>query len=116
MKCFQIFLGAIGTNRIAISGVQLKTRISYQHLKKYLTYLVQIKLIIYEREEKKFRITQQGLHALDIYAKLDELLVQNISYKVITITSFPVTTTTFATLLYVISYLLNMHQERIALL
>ena len=79
--------------------------------------MVQIRLIIYEREEKKFRITQR-LHALDIYAKLDELLVRNISHKVINneyFTSFPVTTATFATLLYVTSYLLNMYQEGIAL-
>ena len=82
--------------------------------------MVQIRLIIYEREERKFRITKQRLHALDIYAKLDELLVRNISHKVIKtleyFTSFPVTTATFATLLYVISYLLNMYQEGIALL
>ena len=68
---------AIGTNGLTISGIQLKTCISYRHLKKYLTYLVQIELIIYEKEEKKFRITQQGLHALDTYARLDELLVRN---------------------------------------
>ena len=68
-------LMAIGTNGISISGIQLKTCISYQHLKKYLTHLVQIELVIYEKEVKKFRITQQGVQALDMYAKLDELLV-----------------------------------------
>ncbi|MGH9975458.1 MAG: winged helix-turn-helix domain-containing protein [Nitrososphaeraceae archaeon] len=75
-------LRAIGTNKTTICGLQLKTCISYQHLKKYLTYLVQIELIIFEKEGKKFRITQQGLYVLDIYTKLDELLVRNISHSV----------------------------------
>jgi predicted transcriptional regulator len=70
---------AIGTNGITISGIQLKTSISYQHL----TYLVQIDLVIYEKEEKKFRITQQGLRALDTYAGVGELLVRNTLHNII---------------------------------
>jgi predicted transcriptional regulator len=72
-------LSAIDIDGISINRIQLKTSISYQHLKKYLIYLVQTELIIYEKEEKKFRITEQGVHALDMYTKLDELLIPDTS-------------------------------------
>lgn len=83
-------LGAIGTGGLTISGIQSKTDISYQHLKKYLTYLVQDELIFYRKEENRFRITLKGLHALEIYIKLDELLVRKTPNKVLEfISEFP---------------------------
>jgi predicted transcriptional regulator len=45
-------------------------------LKKYLTFLIQQGLIAYRKEEKRFRVTQLGFHALDMYTKMDELLVR----------------------------------------
>lgn len=62
-------LRTIEINGATISEIQFKTYISYQHLKKYLTYLVQNELIIYTKAEKRFRITQRGFHALDTYIK-----------------------------------------------
>ena len=67
-------LRAIDADGATIYEIQFKTYISYQHLKKYLTYLVQNELIVYRKEEKKFRITPRGLYAVDVYTKMDELL------------------------------------------
>jgi predicted transcriptional regulator len=38
--------------------------------------LIQQGLIAYRKEEKRFRVTQLGFHALDVYTKMDELLVR----------------------------------------
>jgi predicted transcriptional regulator len=50
-------------------------------------------LIIYAKTEKRFRITQRGLHALDTYAKIDDLLVRKALHKMMNrseyFTSFP---------------------------
>lgn len=74
-------LRAIETDGATISEIQYKTYVSYQHLKKYLAYLVQNELIIYTKAEKRFRITQRGFHALDMYTKMDELLVRRTLHK-----------------------------------
>ena len=74
-------LSAIATEELTISKIQYKTYITYQHLKKYLTYLVQEELIIYKSQEKRFKITQRGLYALALYTKMDRLLVRNMSHK-----------------------------------
>lgn len=75
-------LRSIDADGVTIYEIQFKTCISYQHLKKYLIYLVQNGLIIYNKEEKKFRMTQWGIHALDTYTKMDELLVRNTLHKI----------------------------------
>jgi len=74
-------LRAVEQDGSTISEIQFKTYISNRHLKKYLTYLVQNELIIYAKMEKRFRITQRGLHALDTYAKIDDLLVRKALHK-----------------------------------
>jgi predicted transcriptional regulator len=74
-------LRAIETDGATISEIQYKT-ISYQHLKRYLIYLVQNELIIYTKTEKRFRVTQRGLCAIDTYTKLDELLVRKTQHKI----------------------------------
>jgi len=62
-------------------------------LKKYLTYLVQNELIVYRKEEKRFRMTQRGICAADMYAKMDELLGRktqhNVTKTIKYVTSFP---------------------------
>jgi predicted transcriptional regulator len=75
-------LRAIEAEELTITEIQYKTY-TYQHLKKYLTYLVGHELIIYRVEENRFRITPRGLSALDMFAKLDELLIRGTLYKVI---------------------------------
>jgi predicted transcriptional regulator len=59
-----------------MNEIMFKTYISYFLLKKYLTFLIQQGLIGYRKEEKRFRITQQGFHVIDVYTKMDELLVR----------------------------------------
>jgi predicted transcriptional regulator len=49
--------------------------LSYEHLKKYLTLLQENELINYhEQEGKVYRTTQKGLHFLDLYARLNEVV------------------------------------------
>jgi predicted transcriptional regulator len=68
-------LRPISAGGVPFGDIQIKTHISYRHLKKYLTYLVENEVIVYKKDEKRFRITQRGLHILDMYAKMDELLI-----------------------------------------
>ena len=37
--------------------------------------MIQTKLIIYIKEEKTFKITEYGIHALKLYGEMDKLLV-----------------------------------------
>lgn len=62
-------------NVTTITEIQYKTYLSYKLLKEYLAMLVQSDLIEYVKEEKTFRITEKGTHALEVYNKMDELLV-----------------------------------------
>jgi len=49
--------------------------LSYEHLKKYLTLLQENELInYYEQEGKVYRTTDKGLHFLDLYARLNEVV------------------------------------------
>jgi len=49
--------------------------LSYEHLKKYLTLLQENELINYhEHEGKVYRTTEKGLHFLNLYAKLNEVV------------------------------------------
>lgn len=81
-------LRAIDADRVTIYEIQFKTSISYQHLRKYLAYLVQNELIVYIKDEKRFRITQRGLHALDTYTKMDELLGRKTLHNVMKTTEY----------------------------
>lgn len=49
--------------------------LSYEHLKKYLTLLQENELINYhEQKGKVYRTTEKGLHFLNLYAKLNEVV------------------------------------------
>jgi predicted transcriptional regulator len=49
--------------------------LSYEYLKKYLTLLQENELInYYEQEGKVYRTTEKGLHFLDLYARLNEVV------------------------------------------
>jgi predicted transcriptional regulator len=78
---FSDILRAVETDGVTINEILFKTYISYDPLKKYLTFLIQQGLIAYRKEEKRFRITQQGFHVLDMYTKMDELLVRKTRHK-----------------------------------
>ena len=66
-EIFSDILNAIDTDGSTISEILFKTYFSYQPLKKYLVFLVQLQLVVYSKEEKRFRITRQLIYSLDIY-------------------------------------------------
>lgn len=78
---FSDILRAIDIDGVTINEILFKTFISYDPLKKYLTFLIQQGLITYRKEEKRFRVTQLGFYALDMYTKMDELLVRKIRHN-----------------------------------
>jgi predicted transcriptional regulator len=78
---FSDILRDVETHEVTINEILIKTYILYDPLKKYLTFLIQQGLIAYRKEEKRFRVTQQGFHALDMYIKMDELLVRKTRHK-----------------------------------
>jgi predicted transcriptional regulator len=54
-----------------------ETYIPYNKLKEYLTMMVQNQLIAYSKEEKVFKITEYGMHVLELYGELGKLLDYN---------------------------------------
>lgn len=60
-----------------ISHIMYETCIPHNQLKEYLAMMIQNKLIIYIKEEKTFRITDYGMHAIKLYDEMDKLLVYN---------------------------------------
>ena len=86
-------LRAIDTDGATIYEIQFKTYFPYQHLKKYLAYLVQNELIVYRKDQKRFRITQRGIQALDLYTKMNQLLARKTQHNAMKtteyVTSFP---------------------------
>jgi predicted transcriptional regulator len=60
-----------------ISQIMYETYIPYNQLKEYLATMIQNELIVYVKEEKKFKITEYGMHALKLYDEMDKLLVYN---------------------------------------
>jgi len=55
-----------------------KAYLSYALLKEYLSMLVQSDLIYTDRE-KTFRLTPNGMHALEVYNKMDDLFVPKVA-------------------------------------
>ena len=60
-----------------MSQIMYETYISHNQLKGYLAMMIQNELIVYIKEEKIFKITQHGMHALELYDEMDKLLVYN---------------------------------------
>jgi predicted transcriptional regulator len=52
-----------------------KAYLSYQHLKEYLSLLLENGLIIYQEEGRIYRTTEKGLHFLSLYGRLNEVVV-----------------------------------------
>jgi predicted transcriptional regulator len=55
-----------------------KAYLSYALLKEYLSMLVQSDLIYTDRE-KTFKLTPKGMHALEVYNKMDDLFVPKVA-------------------------------------
>jgi predicted transcriptional regulator len=70
-------LDATNGNRARLSEIQFKTYTSYNQLKEYLPQLLQSDLIEYIEGERTFKSTPKGMQALQMYTRMDELLVMN---------------------------------------
>ena len=57
-----------------LSQIQYETYISYNQLKEFLTMMIENQLITYFKEEKVFKITEYGMHVLELYGEMDKLL------------------------------------------
>lgn len=62
-------------NRTRITEIQFKTYLSYNILKQYLVHLLQNDLIEYLEGERSFKTTPKGMQALQMYNKMEELLI-----------------------------------------
>lgn len=63
-------------NRARITEIQFKTYLSYNILKQYLVHLLQNDLIEYLEGERSFKTTPKGMQALQMYNKMEELLIR----------------------------------------
>jgi predicted transcriptional regulator len=57
--------------------IMYKAFLSYAQLKEYLAVLIENGLIEYEDVRQLYRTTEKGLHLLQIYNQVDELVVLN---------------------------------------
>ena len=62
-----------------ISHIMYETCIPHNQLKEYLAMMIQSELIVYIKEEKTFKITEYGMHVLELYDEMDRLLVYNLA-------------------------------------
>jgi predicted transcriptional regulator len=63
-------------NKVGKTEIQFKTYLSYNLLKEYLVYLLECDLIEYIVGERAFKTTPKGMHAMQTYNKMDELLIR----------------------------------------
>jgi predicted transcriptional regulator len=70
-------LEATNGNRGRITEIQYKTYLSYNLLREYLLHLLESDLIEYIEGERTFKTTPKGMQVLQVYNKMDELLVMN---------------------------------------
>ena len=62
-------------NKARITEIQFKTYLSYNILKEYLVNLLESDLIEYIEGERTFKTTPKGMQALQVYNKMEELLI-----------------------------------------
>lgn len=61
-----------------LSQIQWKMQLSYKHLKEYLVYLIDYKLVAYNSQRKVFLIEDEGLELLDrINREKDEEMIDS---------------------------------------
>jgi predicted transcriptional regulator len=70
-------LEATNGNRARITEIQYKTYLSYNLLREYLLHLLESDLIEYIEGERTFKTTPKGMQVLQVYNKMDELLIVN---------------------------------------
>jgi predicted transcriptional regulator len=62
-------------NMVRRTVIQFKTYLSYKLLTEYLVQLLQCDLIEYIEGERAFKTTPKGMQVLQMYNKMDEMLV-----------------------------------------
>jgi predicted transcriptional regulator len=62
-------------NKARITEIQFKTYLSYNILKEYLVHLLENDLVEYIEGETTFKTTPKGMQALQMYNKMEELLI-----------------------------------------
>ena len=62
-------------NMVRRTVIQFKTYLSYKLLTEYLVQLLQCDLIEYIEGERTFKTTPKGMQVLQMYNKMDEMLV-----------------------------------------
>jgi predicted transcriptional regulator len=68
-------------NRARITEIQFKTYLSYNILKEYLVHLLENDLIEYIEGERTFKTTPKGMQALQVYNKMEELLIMKHEFR-----------------------------------
>jgi predicted transcriptional regulator len=68
-------------NKARITEIQFKTYLSYNILKEYLVNLLESDLIEYIEGERTFKTTPKGMQALQVYNKMEELLIIKHEFK-----------------------------------
>jgi len=64
-------------NVIRITEIQFRTYLSYNLLREYLKILIENDLLEYIEGERSFKTTPKGMHYLEVYNRMGELVVQN---------------------------------------
>jgi predicted transcriptional regulator len=68
-------------NRARITEIQFKTYLSYNILKEYLVHLLENGLIEYIEGERTFKTTPKGMQALQVYNRMEELLIMKHEFR-----------------------------------
>jgi predicted transcriptional regulator len=68
-------------NRARITEIQFKTYLSYNILKEYLVHLLENDLVEYIEGERTFKTTPKGMQVLQVYNKMEELLIIKNEFK-----------------------------------
>jgi predicted transcriptional regulator len=61
--------------------IMYKAYLSYTQVKEYLSFLLENNLIKYEEGSQLYRITERGLHFLQVYGEISDLVTPKSSNK-----------------------------------
>ena len=61
--------------------IMYKAYLSYTQVKEYLSFLLENGLIKYEEGTQIYRITEKGLHFLQVYSEISDLVIPKSSDK-----------------------------------
>lgn len=70
------FLKSVNGDGARIIEIQYKAYLSYNRLRGYSTLLVRNDLVAYVNGERRFRITQKGMRAMEALTEINELMLR----------------------------------------